>query len=152
MNLILFEPREVGRPLAPKDPRAIHLKGILRLNPGDEFEAGVIEGLAGKLTFLGEGPEGLSDQNFSCLKPPHLFFQGAPLGFGGFDLDLQLFQADIAIFGKMERIFRHLFQDLVPLISKMARPAFGFFHLLPEFRQFGFMFVLLGRLRFRAIA
>jgi RsmE family RNA methyltransferase len=50
VNLILFEPAEVDRPLSLDDPRARHVLGVLRLRPGDSFDAGIVEGLRGKAT------------------------------------------------------------------------------------------------------
>jgi RsmE family RNA methyltransferase len=44
MNIILFEPREVGKPLPRRDERTDHLLKVLRKKAGDTFEAGVLGG------------------------------------------------------------------------------------------------------------
>jgi 16S rRNA U1498 N3-methylase RsmE len=48
MNIILFEPREIGKPLPRRDERTIHLLKVLRKKAGDEFDAGVLGGERGK--------------------------------------------------------------------------------------------------------
>lgn len=50
MNLILFEPDELGRPLALTDRRAQHLLTVLRRQPGETFDVGVVNGRQGKGT------------------------------------------------------------------------------------------------------
>ncbi|HEY5079101.1 MAG TPA: RsmE family RNA methyltransferase [Opitutaceae bacterium] len=52
MNLILFEPDEIGSPLERADPRAIHILRVLRRAEGDLFDAGVVGGPRGKATLL----------------------------------------------------------------------------------------------------
>ncbi|MDR2258066.1 MAG: 16S rRNA (uracil(1498)-N(3))-methyltransferase [Treponema sp.] len=47
MNLILFEPRELGKPLSRRDDRTIHLLKVLRKKAGDFFEAGILGGCQG---------------------------------------------------------------------------------------------------------
>jgi RsmE family RNA methyltransferase len=47
MNIILFEPDEIGRPLSRRDERTIHLLKVLHKKPGDTFDAGVLEGNLG---------------------------------------------------------------------------------------------------------
>ncbi|MCX7655139.1 MAG: 16S rRNA (uracil(1498)-N(3))-methyltransferase [Treponemataceae bacterium] len=47
MNLLLFSPDELGRPLARRDPRAIHLCRVLHKKVGDTFDAGVLGGFCG---------------------------------------------------------------------------------------------------------
>ncbi|MDR2020437.1 MAG: RsmE family RNA methyltransferase [Treponema sp.] len=44
MNIILFESRELGRPLPRRDERTIHLLKVLHKKPGDTFEAGLLGG------------------------------------------------------------------------------------------------------------
>ncbi|GHT83405.1 ribosomal RNA small subunit methyltransferase E [Spirochaetia bacterium] len=44
MNIILFEPCELGRPLPKRDDRTIHLLKVLHKKPGDSFDAGVLGG------------------------------------------------------------------------------------------------------------
>ena len=60
MNLILFEPAEIGLPLARTDPRAIHILRILRRAEGDRFDAGVVGGPRGKATLLSIAPASLA--------------------------------------------------------------------------------------------
>jgi RsmE family RNA methyltransferase len=47
MNLILFEPRELGKPLSRRDSRTIHLLKVLHKKAGDLFEAGILGGCRG---------------------------------------------------------------------------------------------------------
>jgi RsmE family RNA methyltransferase len=47
VNIILFEPAELGKPLPRRDERTVHLLKVLRKNPGDRFEAGVLNGNLG---------------------------------------------------------------------------------------------------------
>ena len=50
MNLILFDPSEVDRPLPRNDPRAIHVLDVLQRRAGDSFDAGIINGPRGRAT------------------------------------------------------------------------------------------------------
>jgi 16S rRNA U1498 N3-methylase RsmE len=43
VNIILFEPRELGKPLGRWDERTSHLLRVLRKKPGDTFDAGLLE-------------------------------------------------------------------------------------------------------------
>ncbi len=52
MNIILFEPDELARPLALTDARARHILEVLRLRPGDTFDAGIIDGPRGRATIV----------------------------------------------------------------------------------------------------
>ncbi len=52
MNLILFTAQEADQPLPRTDPRAQHLLGVLRRQPGDRFDAGLIGGPRGKGTLV----------------------------------------------------------------------------------------------------
>jgi RsmE family RNA methyltransferase len=47
MNLILFEERELGRPLPRRDERTLHLLKTLRKKTGDTFDAGILGGQRG---------------------------------------------------------------------------------------------------------
>ncbi len=72
MNLILFAPEELGRPLARTDRRARHLLTVLRRQPGETFDAGLINGPKGKATIRAINPEAI-DLDFSWgapLPPP----------------------------------------------------------------------------------
>ena len=48
MNLLLFTRDELGRALPAADPRAKHLRTVLRRAVGEEFDLGVIDGPRGK--------------------------------------------------------------------------------------------------------
>lgn len=48
MNLVLFDPAEIDRPLARNDRRAVHLLTVLRRQIGEPFDAGLIGGPRGK--------------------------------------------------------------------------------------------------------
>lgn len=50
MNICLFRPEEIGKPLDLKDERALHLLKILHKKEGDTFAAGIIGGKAGRAT------------------------------------------------------------------------------------------------------
>lgn len=52
MNLILFEPDELARPLPHGDRRAEHILRVLRRAPGDTFDVGQINGPRGKATLV----------------------------------------------------------------------------------------------------
>jgi RsmE family RNA methyltransferase len=47
VNIILFEPREMGKPLPRRDERTIHLLKVLRKKAGDTFDAGILGGNRG---------------------------------------------------------------------------------------------------------
>jgi RsmE family RNA methyltransferase len=59
MNLILFTPDELGKPLSRMDPRAVHLLKVLRKKAGDTFDAGVLDGDAGTGTIEALRPTGI---------------------------------------------------------------------------------------------
>jgi 16S rRNA (uracil1498-N3)-methyltransferase len=59
VNLILFEPDEIARPLLLTDPRARHVLEVLRRRPGDSFDAGIVNGPRGTATVLSSDPAGL---------------------------------------------------------------------------------------------
>ena len=50
VNLILFEPDDLVRPLPRTDPRARHVLEVLRRQIGDTFDAGQVNGPRGKVT------------------------------------------------------------------------------------------------------
>jgi 16S rRNA (uracil1498-N3)-methyltransferase len=52
VNLILFEAAELGRPLPLSDVRAQHVLSVLKLGPGDIFDAGIVDGPRGKATLV----------------------------------------------------------------------------------------------------
>ncbi|MGA2692304.1 MAG: RsmE family RNA methyltransferase [Opitutaceae bacterium] len=70
MNLILFEPGEIGSPLARSDPRARHLLEILRRKEGDAFDAGIVDGPMGKATVTSVTPERIAFGFEATSQPP----------------------------------------------------------------------------------
>jgi 16S rRNA (uracil1498-N3)-methyltransferase len=60
MNLILFEAAETATPLPRADPRARHLLDVLRRQPGDTFDAGLVNGPRGKGTLVALGADALT--------------------------------------------------------------------------------------------
>jgi len=59
VNIILFSSSEVELPLPRRDARARHILTVLRRQPGDQFDAGLIDGPRGKATLVEVGPEAL---------------------------------------------------------------------------------------------
>jgi 16S rRNA (uracil1498-N3)-methyltransferase len=59
MNLILFEPGEIAQPLPVADPRAQHLRAVLRRKDGEPFDCGVVDGPRGRGSITHEDPTGL---------------------------------------------------------------------------------------------
>ena len=47
MNIILFDPEEIGKPLPRRDERTIHLLKVLHKKAGDSFDAGILGGNLG---------------------------------------------------------------------------------------------------------
>lgn len=60
MNLVLFTPEEIPRPLPRSDPRAAHVLSVLKRQPGDSFDAGLINGPHGRGTLLAVGTDNLT--------------------------------------------------------------------------------------------
>lgn len=48
MNLVLFSADECGQPLPASDPRARHIQEVLRRQPGESFDCGLINGPRGR--------------------------------------------------------------------------------------------------------
>jgi RsmE family RNA methyltransferase len=59
VNLVLFEPSELAAPLPAHDRRAVHIREVLRRQPGERFDAGVVNGPRGKATLVGIADSGL---------------------------------------------------------------------------------------------
>lgn len=59
MNIVLFEPSEIGPALAPSDNRYRHIKKVLRRDVGDSFDVGKINGPRGKALITKSDREGL---------------------------------------------------------------------------------------------
>lgn len=69
MNLILFEPAELTAPLPRTDPRAEHILKVLRRQPGDTFDVGLVDGPLGKGTLAAVSAEALT-LTFTWGPPP----------------------------------------------------------------------------------
>jgi 16S rRNA U1498 N3-methylase RsmE len=74
MNIILFEPQEIDRPLPQRDPRTLHLLKVLRKKTGDTFEAGILEGNRGRGRIEAQQPDGslLFSLDLGERPPPRL--------------------------------------------------------------------------------
>lgn len=72
MNIILFYPSEVELPLPRSDPRARHLLDVLHRRPGDQFDAGLIDGPRGKGTLVAIHEETLTFSFTWSQQPPPL--------------------------------------------------------------------------------
>jgi RsmE family RNA methyltransferase len=59
MNLVLFETATEAANLAPGDPRARHIREVLRMRPGDELFVGVVNGPRGRAVIAADGSDGL---------------------------------------------------------------------------------------------
>jgi len=47
VNIILFDPAEIGKPLPRRDERTLHLLKVLKKKTGDSFDAGILGGMRG---------------------------------------------------------------------------------------------------------
>jgi 16S rRNA (uracil1498-N3)-methyltransferase len=70
LNLILFEPGEIGSPLARTDPRAVHILDVLRRKEGDRFDAGIINGPRGKGTVTAIDSNAIAIRFEALEEPP----------------------------------------------------------------------------------
>ncbi|MCL2809006.1 MAG: 16S rRNA (uracil(1498)-N(3))-methyltransferase [Treponema sp.] len=70
MNIILFEEHELGRALARRDERTIHLLKVLRKTCGDTFEAGILGGLRGTGTIEKINFDGSINVSIVTTQPP----------------------------------------------------------------------------------
>jgi len=59
VNIVLFEPSEIGPALATSDNRYRHIKKVLRRDVGDSFDVGKINGPRGKALITKSDREGL---------------------------------------------------------------------------------------------
>lgn len=69
MNLVLFDPDELARPLPRDDRRAQHLVTVLRRGPGGSFDAGIINGPRGQATIVAADAAALT-LAFTAGPPP----------------------------------------------------------------------------------
>lgn len=72
VNLILFERHETALPLPHSDRRALHLREVLRRQPGDTFDAGLVDGPMGKGKLVAATQEGLRLSFAWTDEPPPL--------------------------------------------------------------------------------
>lgn len=59
MNLVLFDPSELATALPRSDRRAMHILEVLRRQPGESFDAGIVNGPRGRATLVGVSDAGL---------------------------------------------------------------------------------------------
>jgi RsmE family RNA methyltransferase len=87
VNIVLFEPLEIGKPLPKRDERAVHLLKVLHKQVGDTFEAGIVGGNLGTGLIESIRLEGVGfSLNLKESPPPRL-----PLCIGvGFPRPIQL--------------------------------------------------------------
>jgi RsmE family RNA methyltransferase len=69
VNLLLFSAEEAKDPLPRSDPRAGHLLDVLRRQPGDTFDAGLVNGPRGRGTLVAIGAANL-ELAFAWGEPP----------------------------------------------------------------------------------
>lgn len=70
MNIILFEPSEIGKPLARRDDRTLHLLKVLRKKAGDSFDAGVLDGNLGQGRIDAVRLDGSVSYSLDLREPP----------------------------------------------------------------------------------
>ena len=71
MNLILFEPAELSRPVPLSDPRAVHILKVLRRKPDEPFDAGIVDGPKGRAAYHALTPSGLELRFVPETPAPH---------------------------------------------------------------------------------
>ena len=73
MNLVLFRPEECARALPIDDPRARHITEVLRRQPGEAFDCGLINGPRGRGRLTARDAQGLHlDFSWQAEEPPPL--------------------------------------------------------------------------------
>jgi RsmE family RNA methyltransferase len=70
VNLILFEPHELGKALLRRDERCIHLLKVLHKKAGDTFEAGLLDTGSGSGKIEKVGIDGSLSFSFDVAAPP----------------------------------------------------------------------------------
>lgn len=70
MNIVLFEPGEIGLPLPRTDARALHILEVLRRGEGDRFDAGIVNGARGKGAVTRVDPDALHFRFEPVSDPP----------------------------------------------------------------------------------
>lgn len=72
MNLVLFHASECDQPLAHDDPRALHIRDVLRRQPGDSFDCGLINGPRGRAQVVAFEANAVRLHFTWLQEPPHL--------------------------------------------------------------------------------
>lgn len=72
MNLVLFERDEISRPLRADDPRALHLRSVLRRANDEPFDCGIVDGPRGRATITQQDDAGLHLAYEWGAEPPPL--------------------------------------------------------------------------------
>ena len=70
MNLMLFEPGEIGQTIPKGDERNTHLRKVLGKGPGDSFDAGILGGNRGRGRIESLAPDGSISVSLDCHTPP----------------------------------------------------------------------------------
>ena len=78
MNICLFTPDEINKPLSLKDERAVHIIKILHKKEGDTFTAGIIDGKAGHALITKIEPKEETAPNGKTFKGGSLSFSFTP--------------------------------------------------------------------------
>jgi RsmE family RNA methyltransferase len=82
MNRILFPEKEAARVLEVGDPRLEHVRGVLRLKPGDHFDVGLVNGPTGKARIVSISASRLELEvtwgDVPALPPPVTLLIGMP--------------------------------------------------------------------------
>lgn len=73
MNIVLFEPSEIGKPLPRDDDRSNHITEILSRRVGDRFDAGVVNGLRGKGTVTAIHDDRIEFEFDGAIEEPELY-------------------------------------------------------------------------------
>lgn len=60
MNLFLFSDKFSHLNIQPDDPRAEHIRTVLKMGVGQLFDVGVVNGPRGKARIIADGPEGMN--------------------------------------------------------------------------------------------
>jgi RsmE family RNA methyltransferase len=81
MNIALFTEDEFGPPLPHSDERVRHVLRVLKKGPGDEFKAGIENGLSGAARIESVGPAGMALSFRPSGPPPPLHPVSLILGF-----------------------------------------------------------------------
>lgn len=101
MNIVLFHPDEIDSPLPLADPRAQHLRKVLRKEPGDSFVAGIVNGPAGEAEIIALDGEGLRLQFTATSDGMPLHPVGLVIGFPR-PIQLKRLLRDVASLGVRE--------------------------------------------------